>query len=465
MAQFTDHPKPSASRIGFHYYSDSLHYRSEDIHHWMPILKKLRASWLVLQSDHARAIPQSFIQPLLDAGITPIVQFDLDMNQPPNLDQVTLILQSYANWGVKYVQFFDRPNSNESWQSDAWLQEDLVDHFLNLYIPFANQALALRLLPLFPALEPGGSYWDTAFLRLSLERLKQRNEQLILDNLILTAFAWTFGHHLNWGIGGPERWPGARPYHTPETEQDQLGFRTYDWYNTICEAVLQRSVPVILLGAGVLDDPESSNPNLLSPQEHQKLVIEIASSLLRDPDQQPATEYAQIQAIPSYVLATCFFTLAATTDSCYAPFAWHLDNAPPNVTVEAFTQWINEQEVSIPKPQTPVKPAVDNNKTSIGTTIPQQQTYIRPIRHYLLLPTYEWGIADWHLEVIQPFVKKYRPTIGFSIEEAQYAQYVTIIGNQQTFSEEDIAFLENAGCTVKRITGDGTTIATQLAQR
>jgi hypothetical protein len=87
------------------------------------------------------------------------------------------------------------------------------------------------------------------------------------------------------------------------------------------------------------------------------------------------------------------------------------------------------------------------------------------LAHYLLLPTYEWGVADWHLDVIRPFVKKYQPTIGFSLKEASLAEQVTVIGNTQVFSDSDLDQLRSNGCRVERISGDGTSIATQLSER
>jgi hypothetical protein len=88
-----------------------------------------------------------------------------------------------------------------------------------------------------------------------------------------------------------------------------------------------------------------------------------------------------------------------------------------------------------------------------------------PIAHYLLLPIYEWGIADWHLEAIRPFIKRHRPTVGFSLEEASHAVRVTVIGSQQIFPDEALETLSRSGCQVDRIAGDGTSIATQLATR
>jgi hypothetical protein len=88
-----------------------------------------------------------------------------------------------------------------------------------------------------------------------------------------------------------------------------------------------------------------------------------------------------------------------------------------------------------------------------------------PLLHYLLLPSFEWGVADWHLDIIRPYVKKHRPTVGFSIQEASLAQQVTVVGDSGSFSEEALTFLRSNGSTVEEIIGDGTTIATLLAER
>jgi hypothetical protein len=84
------------------------------------------------------------------------------------------------------------------------------------------------------------------------------------------------------------------------------------------------------------------------------------------------------------------------------------------------------------------------------------------IEHYLLLPLYEWGIADWQLNVIQPFVMEYHPTIGFSLEEASNAKKVTVFSSPSNFSEQDLASLINAGCLVDCLDGNGTSIAPYL---
>ncbi|MFZ0532496.1 MAG: hypothetical protein WAM09_04900, partial [Anaerolineales bacterium] len=87
----------------------------------------------------------------------------------------------------------------------------------------------------------------------------------------------------------------------------------------------------------------------------------------------------------------------------------------------------------------------------------------RPISHYLLLPTFEWGVADWHLDAIRPFINKFQPTIGFSPVEASHAKKVTVIGGATNVPESIIDGLLAAGCVVEQISGDGMNIATKLA--
>jgi hypothetical protein len=81
------------------------------------------------------------------------------------------------------------------------------------------------------------------------------------------------------------------------------------------------------------------------------------------------------------------------------------------------------------------------------------------------LPAFEWGITDWHLNAARPFIRKYRPMIGFSLNYAFMAERVTVVGDTEQFPESALDLLRNAGCRVERISGDGTSIATQLAEK
>jgi hypothetical protein len=63
--------------------------------------------------------------------------------------------------------------------------------------------------------------------------------------------------------------------------------------------------------------------------------------------------------------------------------------------------------------------------------------------------------------ILQNFMQKYQPTIGFSPSEAALAQRVTIFGNSQEISEVVVDQLTKAGCLVERIHEDGTVIASK----
>ena len=41
-------PGLQKTRIGFHYFPDTLHYRDVDVNTWLPELQALAASWLTV---------------------------------------------------------------------------------------------------------------------------------------------------------------------------------------------------------------------------------------------------------------------------------------------------------------------------------------------------------------------------------------------------------------------------------
>jgi hypothetical protein len=445
---------PNNTRIGFYYFPDSLHFRENDLHMWLPELKALGASWLTVVTPPDRAIPEFFLRGLLSAGIQPILHFNGPVDAPPPLADLRLLLQTYARWGLNYVAIFDKPNTRSAWSSTSWAQSSLVERFLDMYLPLAETTVQAGLVPVFPPLEPGGDYWDTAFLRAALLGLQRRASPLLLDRLVLGAYAWTGGHSLNWGAGGPDRWPAARPYLTPNGSEDQRGFRIFDWYLAQARQILQRPACIILLGAGArLGEVGEGTGNPTSEDSHARKNLDIAA-LMRRTDTHMANEVPELEPVSEEVLVCNFWLLSATKDSPYAQEAWFRPYLTDLPAAGALRQWVDRNaqpaEVCIqrPVPVSGKEPAPKNG---------------RPISHYLLLPTYEWGVSDWHLDVIRPYIKKHRPTIGFSIEEAKRSAQVTVVGGSPSFSEAAIEQLRSAGCAVHQISGDGTTIATQLA--
>ncbi len=77
----------------------------------------------------------------------------------------------------------------------------------------------------------------------------------------------------------------------------------------------------------------------------------------------------------------------------------------------------------------------------------------KPVYHYMLFwaKNGEWAETDW-LNA-QNYIGVFRPTAGFSAEEAALAQYVTIVGGPAGVPRQVETRLEAAGCKVDRIEG------------
>ncbi len=155
-------------RVGFHYFPDTAHYTNKDLSTWVPVLNQLKVGWLVLISESTRAIPEQFISGLLNAGITPLIHIPLPLPNSPSANDMKAIIAAYARWGVKHIIFFDRPNEMSSWSAAGWVQQNLVERFIDRFLPLAAAAAQAGITPIFPPLQPGGSYWDLTFLKQSL---------------------------------------------------------------------------------------------------------------------------------------------------------------------------------------------------------------------------------------------------------------------------------------------------------
>lgn len=438
-----------SSRLGFHYFQDSLHYRESDLAKWVPELTAMGISWLVLKSPVDRAIPEQFIRGIVDAGIEPLIDFDLSLSKPVALSDLSLLFKAYSRWGAHGILLFDRPNAFRSWTKATWARQDLVERFLDRFLPIASSALDEGLIPILPPLEPGGSYWDTSFLKSMLTSLIRRNPANLLEKLVISAYAFDQHHDLNWGAGGSQKWTTVRPYFTPPEQQDHIGFRIMDWYREISLTVLDRECPMILFGAGTPADPLKEKNITYSQDEHRQNNLVIARLLEARKNNAIDETLSSFTAVPPNVIACNYWLLSAEPDELGASQAWYGITGNFSTTIQALKEFNKLAQSRQPSGEK-VKNTPDPN---------------HPIDHYLLLPTFEWGVADWHLEVIRPFIKKNMPTVGFSLDEAVLARNVTIIGNHQSFSDAQIEKLILSGCKIRRIVGDGTSIATQLAER
>lgn len=426
---------PAANgRLGIHYFPNTAHYHAADLEQWLPKLKKLGVSWIVLRAPADRAIPEEFILGLIQAGIQPILHFQLGLEKSAALEDLAPLFEAYANWGVQHVALFDRPNLRTRWPATGWTQRGLVDRFLDIFTPVAQAVIDAGLTPIFPPLEPGGDYWDTAFLRAALETMQERGEDDLLNKLALGAYAWVGDKPIIWGAGGPERWPATLPYSTPENSQDQRGFHIFDWYNAISAAAIGRELPIVILAAGV---QRESGKEL--DADFATKTIKMAEAMQLDPKKNA------LECVPANILACNFWVLAspAAQGQKENESAWFAVNGKEKDIAKQWIFWrtgerardkqVEDKEVAEEKAVAPSVPSAAN------------ETY--SIRHYLLLPSAE----DWPLETIKPFVLQHQPTIGYSIEEAKRAARVTLAGGLQFFSDELIRTLIQAGCQVENL--------------
>jgi len=427
------------NKIGFHYFQDTLHYSSQDLSDWLPRLTQLSASWIVLLSESSRAIPENFISGLIDAGINPIIHFKLQLPDAPSAAVLKPIFTAYAKWGVKFIVLFDKPNDSSSWSAAGWSHQDLVERFIDRFLPLAAEARHCGLTPVFPPLMPGGSYWDTSFFKSSIQSLQRREQQSLLENMAVGVYAYTFGHELSWGQGGPAKWRQSKPYLTPSDSQDQRGFNNYQWVSFIAESSGVKNIPIIQFGTG-LKSPEMA----YSPEVH----AEIVQSMIQLIDQSESLDSTKI-------IATNFWLLSAEPDSEDYPQAWFKTGNTTLPIVRVLTTAERKTNPSFFDHE-PVL------QTDRKISDPER---IQSIDHYLLLPTYEWGVSEWHLDVIRAFILEKKPTVGFSTKEVLMAKKVTVIGSDEDYPSGEIQKLRDIGCLVDQIEGDGTSIATQLLER
>jgi hypothetical protein len=428
---------------------------------------------------------------LIAAGLEPVLHFRLLPGAGPaegaTSQNLRVLFETYAQWGVHYAVLFDRPNVRASWPAQAWVRNNLVERFLDLFLPLAEAASLAGLNPVFPPLEPGGDFWDTAFLRLALQGLQRRSRPALLEKLVLGAYAWTGVHPINWGAGGPERWPSARPYDTPAGSEDQRGFHIFDWYLTIARAVLPETCPVMIVGGGSRMADGGSDTGFKDTASQQAArhvrtnlaIASLMSALKSEPapqaaDSGPTDLYdplngARLEPIPAEVLACNFWLLAAAPNSPHVSDAWFQANGYSLPVVGALKQkvasgsWQEKDETASQGGRRLNDESmwrVENLASSVPASQPAAS---KPIEHYLLLPLPDQGVSDWHLDVIRPFVKKFHPTVGFSLEEAAHARRVTVVGGPEPACGAVVERLHSAGCTIDLIDGDGTNIATLLA--
>ena len=402
-------PTPIA-RLGYHYYPDDRHFTQKDLTTWLPILESLGARWLTLRASPERAVPESFLRGLAETGIAPIVHIPARVGSISAAD-LSPLLTSYGRWGVRHVVVFDRPNQRLPWEASDWGRTLLVERFLDRLVPILQAQRTAGLQPVLPPLEPGGDYWDTAFLGAVLASLARRGQQSLLHDLAIGIYAWTFDKPLDWGAGGPSRWPEARPYHTPQGCQDQIGFHIFDWYSAVAASIASTPLPMLVLAGGAAP---STSKNGLGPDTHAETNLAIARALAGGD-------------VPDQVVNFAYYLLAADAGTRDQASAWFPAIEEPRPVVAALQRFVGQAAKQPPQPPTKL------------------------LRHYILLPERpgETSVQEW--ASVGQYALVFRPVVGFSAREARLAQQVTIVGDESAVPSSVEGELRAAGCTVQRV--------------
>src|SRR4030066_1299299 len=247
--------------------------------------------------------------------------------------KINILFNAYAHWGVNYITPFDRPNMLKNWSPSGWAKTNLVDRFLDIFIPIAEDARQAGLTPVFPPLEPGGDYWDTAFLFAALQGIQRRGQTDLLNQLVISAYGWSGNRSPNWGAGGPERWPRTPPYLTPQNSEDHLGFRIFDWYIATCEAAIGISRPIILLAAGSLIgnqlDPRSPAVDIHAHTWQNMTLVQIMSGHSQEYD-----------PVPPQVISCNFWVLSASDGDKELDNAWYKPDTSQLPIVSQLKEWL-----------------------------------------------------------------------------------------------------------------------------
>jgi hypothetical protein len=453
-----EYPRPhNDSAIGFHYFPDSDHFGREDADRWIPRLQGLGASWLVVQTTPNRQVPDAFLQRLMMADIEPVVLIKPERIGRLDHNSLCEMMGGLADSGVHYVGLYDRPNERSMWAPQDWARPSLVERFVDYLAPALEQVAIERMFPVLPPLEPFGAYWDTTFLATMLSSLRRRGLGALLERAAVGMRNFANHRPLDWGRGGRDAWPEAKPYASSEEGEDHRGFRLFEWYQEIVTDVLGHQLPLIACANG----PQSSRMEgrSLEPETHAEGAAEMASLALR-------------RELPAAVMNHAFWVLAAERGQCGFEERWFEADGEEHLPAVKALAALRESGAPTKKTAAPaaapVRPVPSPAKARAvvasagggnGAATQGADGY-KPIDHYLLLPLFEWGTTRWHISIVTDYIEAFLPTVGFSADEARLAKRVTIVGNEQGVSARVAQALVAAGCQVERVAG-GTGPETQ----
>lgn len=410
MDHLTQEETRISNKIGFHYFLDVEHFNNHDSNLWIPKLLEINAKWLVIQNPDNRAIPEDFIRSFMEAGINLIINFNKDIKSDSDLSNITPLLNVYGKWGVRYAYLCEKPNLLSQWGEIRWNSTNVIIDHLTKFIQFAGRCIENHIKPIFSPLFPGGDYWDLAFLEESLERLSSLELHQIIDNMILSAFGWDWEHSIEWGSGGKEKWPDTKPFYQKQNSQNQQGFRTHEWYLGISEKVLGKKLPIIILEAGIQHDHTMGNSAGFGSLDNLSAITHL---LAGENVYDPKNPDLLLSPIPAEVIGCNFFILSAQLQKDLFPYMWFSSKGIP--LGPARSLGATEKTPAIP---TEEQPALKN--------IPGEAFHFKYQRYILIADSLQPRISNLIVR-LDPYIRTYKPHIGFSKMEAANAAYIVVI--------------------------------------
>lgn len=420
------YPRPAADTgIGFHYAPRRTAGDAAEAALWLPVLRTLGASWLVIRSGLDDPVPEAFVRQLVESGIEPVVLMPVRPIRAIDPAAVRPVARAWADAGVHYLAVMHQPNRLAEWSPDQWAQPDLVGRFLALWLPVAWEVAQAGLIPVFPALAPGGEYWDTAFLGGALQQLARGEARSLLDRLAIGVQNLFANHPIDWGQGGAAQWRDARPYRAVEGLQDHRGLWLPQWYDEIVRREAGFSLPLVALASGAVlgnrDDPRYG-------------VVDLAAHAERNA---AAARMMLAGELPDVLLNLAFWTLTGGGTAPGEDAAWFRQDGQHLPAADLLRQLPRQQRVS-------------GAARAMELRLAHRS---RVIGHYVLFGTQDDRLARAEWDAAQPYLRHFRPTAGFSTEEACQAESVTIVGSAGSVPAATERLLREAGCHVERVDG------------
>ena len=424
-----------SNRLGLHYFSDSLHYGEKDLKLWLPRLQQLNAGWLVLNAPTSRAIPEEFISEVAQAGIKPIIDFNLPLSQTTPWADLEVLLRAYGRWGVSHALLNRQPNKQSAWSIEDWRRPDLLQSFTRQFQQFAQLALDCGVKPVYAPLMQGGDYWDLSFLEASLKQLADESSSFLINNLSFSAYAWDQGKSIDWGAGASKVWKGVKAYQVPKGSQDQRGFRAFEWYQDVIQVMLGKKLPMLLFQAGVSDDPQNGKKQ--TNIEKQGLIYRLLNG---ENVYDPESPQRLINAISSDVKG-CNFYLLSAVDAAEREIAWFSADGSAQEPAKRILELRQKNDQSKEKSPEPA-------------SVKDAGSYVFDHGRYVLIAQSLKPRMQEILQKMHAYISRYKPMVGFSCEDAKKSAYILVIAYAQDFPQQEIEQLQSSGSLVRVIHPD-----------